>query len=119
MEAQTLLEEGTALDAYEGLAAHYDEFTSGYDYETWLASLERLALEHGLAGRRLLDVACGTGKSFEPMARRGYSVAACDLSPAMVEQARAKAPAGTALCVADMRELPLLGEFDLITCLDD
>lgn len=119
MEAQILLEESAALDAYEGLAAHYDEFTAGYDYETWLTNLEGLALEHGLTGRRLLDVACGTGKSFEPMARRGYRVAACDLSPAMVERARARAPAGTALCVADMRELPLLGEFDLITCLDD
>ena len=119
MEAQTLLKAGAALDAYEGLAAHYDEFTAGYDYDTWLTSLEELALEHGLAGRRLLDVACGTGKSFEPMARRGYRVAACDLSPAMVERARARAPLGAALCVADMRELPPLGQFDLITCLDD
>jgi SAM-dependent methyltransferase len=119
VEAQILLEESAALDAYEGLAAHYDEFTAGYDYETWLTNLEGLALEHGLSGRRLLDVACGTGKSFEPMARRGYEVAACDLSPAMVERARAKAPPGAELWVADMRTLAPLGEFDLVTCLDD
>jgi SAM-dependent methyltransferase len=119
MEAQTLLVEDSALGAYEGLAEHYDEFTADYDYETWLGALEALALEHGLRGRRLLDVACGTGKSFEPMARRGYEIAACDLSPAMVELAREKAPPGSELFVADMRELPRAGEFDLVTCLDD
>ena len=107
MEAQTLLVEDSALGAYEGLAEHYDEFTAGYDYETWLGALEALAFEHGLRGRRLLDVACGTGKSFEPMARRGYEIAACDLSPAMVELAREKAPPGSDLFVADMRELPV------------
>jgi SAM-dependent methyltransferase len=119
MEAQSVLVDDPALSAYEGLAAHYDEFTAGYDYETWLSALEALALEHGLRGRRLLDVACGTGKSFEPMARRGYEITAFDLSPAMVEHAREKAPPGADVLVADMRELPWLGEFDLITCLDD
>ena len=110
--------EEPALRAYEALAPFYDEFTAGYDYERWLDHLEALAVEHGLAGRRLLDVACGTGKSFMPMLARGYEVTACDLSPAMVELARAKAPA-VELLVADMRALPRLGEFDLITCLDD
>src|SRR5918999_1163154 len=109
-----MLREDPALSAYEGLAPFYDELTAAYDYESWLDGLEALALEHGLAGRRLLDVACGTGKSFLPMLRRGYEVTACDLSPAMVALAREKAPPGEAdLLVADMRELPRLGEFDL------
>jgi SAM-dependent methyltransferase len=111
--------EPPALAAYEELAPFYDEFTAGYDYDTWLTGLERLAIDHGLRGRRLLDVACGTGKSFMPMLARGYEVTACDLSPGMVERAREKAGEGSTLVVADMRELPLLGEFDLITCLDD
>lgn len=110
--------EDPALRAYEDLAPFYDAFTAGYDYERWLSGLEALALEHGLGGRRLLDVACGTGKSFMPMLARGYDVVACDLSPAMVELARLKAPEAE-VHVADMRELGELGEFDLITCLDD
>jgi SAM-dependent methyltransferase len=119
-EDPALRPEDPALRAYEALAPFYDELTAAYDYESWLDGLEALALEHGLPGRRLLDVACGTGKSFLPMARRGYVVTACDLSPAMVELARAKAPPGSAeVLVADMRELPRLGEFDLVTCLDD
>jgi SAM-dependent methyltransferase len=119
VEAQAVLDGDAALAAYERLAPFYDDFTAGYDYETWLDGLELLALEHGLPGRRLLDVACGTGKSFLPMLRRGYEVTACDLSPAMVELAREKALGAAEVVVADVRELPLLGEFDLVTCLDD
>jgi SAM-dependent methyltransferase len=108
-----------ALSAYEGLAPHYDAFTEGYAYEDWLSAVERLAFEHGLSGKRLLDVACGTGKSFLPMLARGYEVVACDLSPAMADVARAKAHGRAQVLVADMRDLPQVGAFDLITCLDD
>lgn len=107
------------LQAYEPLAPLYDRFTAAYDHERWLTAVEKLAREHGLSGRRLLDVACGSGKSFLPMLARGYEVTACDISPAMVEGARRKAAGRARVQVADMRELPELGKFDLITCLDD
>jgi SAM-dependent methyltransferase len=107
-----------ARDAYEELAFAYDALTADYCHERWLAELERLAIAHGLAGRRLLDVACGTGKSFLPLLRRGYAVTACDISPAMARQAKAKAPTAR-IFVADMRELGRVGAFDLVTCLDD
>jgi SAM-dependent methyltransferase len=117
---EALLAPDAALDAYDGLAAHYDDFTAGYEYDRWLTAVEDLAREHGLRGRRLLDVACGTGKSFLPMIERGYEVTACDLSPGMVACARAKISPGEArVLVADMRSLPVLGAFDLLTCLDD
>src|SRR5256885_12491864 len=90
-----------------------------YAHGPWLSALERVAERHGLAGRRLLDVGCGTGKSFLPMLERGYEVTACDISPEMVAEARRKAGGRAELHVADMRRLPVLGEFDLITCLDD
>ncbi len=110
-----------ALDAYERMAPFYDRFTADYEYERWLACVEGLALAHGMAGRRHLDVGCGTGKSFMPLLERGYRVTACDLSPAMVEIARARLPedSDAQVLVADMRALPELGEFDLVTCMDD
>lgn len=108
-----------ALDAYESLAPFYDRFTAGYEHERWLDGLEAWALERGLAGRRLLDVGCGTGKSFEPMLRKGYEVTGCDLSPAMVAEARAKCAGAATVTVADMRALPWRSRFDLVTCLDD
>jgi SAM-dependent methyltransferase len=105
--------------AYEAIAPVYDDFTAHHDYELWLSNLMPKAEEQGLTGNRLLDVACGTGKSFLPMIGRGFEVTACDISPAMVEIARAKAGDRVRLSVADMRALPKFGEFDLICCLDD
>lgn len=107
------------LHAYEPLAPLYDRFTAAYDHERWLSAVENLARSHGLNGMRLLDVGCGSGKSFLPMLERGYHVTACDISPAMVGEASRKAAGRARVVVSDMRALPALGSFDLITCLDD
>jgi SAM-dependent methyltransferase len=111
--------EDPTLAAYESLAPFYDSYTTGYGHEAWLASIEEIALSHGLRGNRLLDVGCGTGKSFLPMLERGYEVTACDISPAMVERAREVAGDDARVVVADARELPVLGRFDLVTSVDD
>lgn len=106
--------------AYEAMAPVYDDFTAHHDYETWLDNLLPKLELHGIPpGKRLLDVACGTGKSFLPMLERGWSVTACDVSPKMVAIAREKVGAEVDLQVADMRQLPVFGEFDLVFCLDD
>jgi SAM-dependent methyltransferase len=109
---------GTAREAYDDLAPDYDLLTAEYPYDRWLAALEILAREHGATGHDVLDVACGTGKSFLPLLARGWRVAGCDISPAMLALAVTKAPAAK-LVQADMRALQRLGEFDLVTCLDD
>jgi SAM-dependent methyltransferase len=107
-------------NAYDALARVYDELTFDHDYDAWTLALEQLAGRHGMQGRRLLDLACGTGKSFMPFAQRGYAVTACDISTGMLERAGRKASGhGVRLLEADMRALPDLGEFDLVTCLDD
>ncbi|MET0973947.1 MAG: class I SAM-dependent methyltransferase [Thermoleophilaceae bacterium] len=105
--------------AYDALARVYDDLTVDHDYDAWTRTLERLATDHGMRGRRLLDLACGTGKSFMPFALRGFEVTACDISPGMLERAATKAPPGVRLLQADMRALPDGGHHDLVTCLDD
>jgi SAM-dependent methyltransferase len=105
-------------DDYERLAPFYDAFTAYSDYEAWTTHVLALAREHGSRGTRLLDVACGTGNSFIPFVSRGFDVTGTDVSPAMLAAARAKAP-GVPLVQADMRCLPAIGEFDLVTCFDD
>ncbi len=105
--------------AYEAIAPVYDDFTAHHDYELWLGGLLPELRRLGLRGDRLLDVGCGTGKSFIPMLERGWKVTACDISARMVELARAKVGEKVELSVADMRELPVFGEFDLVWCLDD
>jgi SAM-dependent methyltransferase len=115
----TLTLESDATQAYAVLAPAYDLLTAEYAYGPWLSAIERVAREHGLRGHRVLDVGCGTGKSFLPLLERGFDVTACDISPEMVERAQRKAGARADVHVADMRRLPVFGEFDLITCIDD
>jgi SAM-dependent methyltransferase len=115
----TSIEHDHARAAYDVFAPHYDAFTAHHDYERWTCTLEELARGCGLRGQRMLDVACGTGKSFLPFVQRGYDVTACDVSPAMVRLAALKAGDQVRLEVCDMRALPTLGSFDLVCCLDD
>ena len=109
----------TGLQPYDPIAFAYDLLVPGHVHDSWLEGIERLALAHGLAGRRVLDVACGTGKSFAPLLQRGYAVTACDVSPRMAALAKLRAKGRAHIFVADMRALPALDPFDLITCLDD
>jgi SAM-dependent methyltransferase len=105
--------------AYDSIAPVYDDFTAHHEYDVWLGNLLPQLQRLGLRGNRLLDAACGTGKSFIPMLERGWEVTASDISPGMVDLARAKVGDAARLSVADMRELPTFGEFDLVWCLDD
>jgi SAM-dependent methyltransferase len=104
---------------YEAMAPVYDDFTAHHDYEGWLTDLLAALERRELQGNRLLDVACGTGKSFLPMLPRGWEVTGCDISPAMIELAREKAGDAVRLTVANMLELPKFGEFNLVWALDD
>jgi SAM-dependent methyltransferase len=115
----TLLE-ALARQTYDVFAAAYDDFNHNYMYERWTGRLLALAEDAGLEGDRLLDVGCGTGLSFIPMLARGWRVTACDISPNMLEIARSKVDTAAAtLLTADMRELPTLGEFDLVWAVND
>jgi SAM-dependent methyltransferase len=112
-------ESGAAAQAYDAIASVYDDFTADHEYELWTANLLMALRRHGLSGDRLLDVGCGTGKSFLPMLAKDWTVTACDISAAMLARARAKAGDGTDLHVADMRKLATFGEFDLVWTLGD
>lgn len=110
-----------AYAAYEALAPIYNGFTHANDYEMWVGRvlLPELA-RHGLpADGKVLDVACGTGRAFAPLLRRGWQIQGCDLSPSMLQLARQEGGSEIALRVADMRELPTLDSFDLVLCLND
>ena len=96
--------------AYEQIAPVYDDFTAHHRYPEWIDSLLKLGATHGLQGNTVLDVGCGTGKGFMPLLDLGWDVTGLDISPSMVELARAKAGPGVRIEVADMREMGLYGE---------
>jgi SAM-dependent methyltransferase len=107
--------------AYESIAPVYDDFTAHHNYEAWIAMLLELAAENGLreGAARALDVACGTGKSFTPLLDRGWEVTGSDISASMVALAREKIGDRVPIEIVDMREMPVLGSFDIAFCIDD
>jgi ubiquinone/menaquinone biosynthesis C-methylase UbiE len=109
----------TVRETYDAWAPVYDEFNQGYLFERWTGKLVEKAEEAGMEGKRLLDIACGTGMSTIPMLDRGWSVTGCDISPGMLEIARGKIGEAAILFEADMRELPDVGKFDLVWAIND
>lgn len=112
--------ETSVLDAYESFAPVYNAFNHQNDYEMWLGRVLLPELErHGLKRNRVLDVGCGTGRAFAPLLRRGWRVRGCDISPSMLERAHQEAEGEVELDVADMRDLPVYGDFELVLSLND
>jgi 2-polyprenyl-3-methyl-5-hydroxy-6-metoxy-1,4-benzoquinol methylase len=77
---------------FDAHAPHYDENPFTQHTEAEVEYL--LTLYPFLPGARILDVGCGTGRHSIAFAKRGFRVTGLDLSPGMLEVARAKA--GTA-----------------------
>ncbi|GAA5144962.1 class I SAM-dependent methyltransferase [Nocardioides marinquilinus] len=96
-------------DTPDGERTDYDDFAAAYSAENessvFNAHYERpamLDLAGDVAGRRVLDVGCGTGPLSLALRERGASVAGFDRSAAMVDLARRRLGDGADLRVADL-----------------
>lgn len=108
-----------ALDAYADLAPRYDEYTRDDNYEVWGRYLKQLITAWHPTASRVLDVACGTGRSTAALRAQGFCVTGCDLSEPMLAQARSKFP-DVEFFQADMRDLTGVTErYDVVNCMDD
>jgi SAM-dependent methyltransferase len=96
-------------------AEFYDLVFRSKDYAGEADRIHELVGERVPGARSLLDVACGTGRHLEHLAR-WYEVEGLDVDPAMLAQARARLP-DVSLYVADMRDFDLGRAFDVVTCL--
>ena len=87
-EAATTREEEVAPpEAWDAIAAGYDEFVAPGEAPFANAGLRLAGLK---SGERLLDVAAGPGGLSLPAARLGATVLATDWSPAMIERFEAR-----------------------------
>jgi len=88
---------------FDRLATRYDELR-GEGARQSLSTMVRLG---DLAGRRVLDVACGTGRTAAALAaEHGATVTAVDGSPEMAGVARERAPEGVTVIQARAEALP-------------
>jgi len=110
------------MTIYQGLSKIYDQLMSGIDYEAYADYIDSLAIRHRLPVGGVLDIACGTGSTSIPLAKRGWRVTGVDLSLPMLQQARRKASEENLEILflqQDIRELDFSRGFDLVTCYQD
>lgn len=77
-----------------------------------------IGVDGSIKGRSVLDLACGNGNYTRYLKKQGASVVGVDLSEEMIKLAREeekKNPLGIEYLVHDVKKLPKLGEFDMIT----
>ncbi len=108
-----------------------DWYRSGFPPETakmpWadrtVAEVDRaLAMLKPQGSERVLDLACGIGRHSHELSRRGFSVVGVDISAELLEMAERETEAQSleiSFVQADLRELDLEGEFDLVLSLND
>ncbi len=102
----------------ERARAYYDDFSKRYEnqrHHGYHALLDELELDIALplaGGRDVLEVGCGTGLILERLARVARRAEGIDLSPGMLEKARAR---GLSVREASATALPYAdAEFDLV-----
>ncbi len=103
---------------------HPKYYALGYRWNTKVECdfLEAVLTAHGIAGKSLLDIGCGTGRHALELVKRGYRVTGVDPSREMLaflsaEAARAKLPVATV--AGDLRRLNVEGTFDAAYCVMD
>jgi SAM-dependent methyltransferase len=110
------------LPPYRGFAEVYDRVMRPVGYEMWADYVLELCEAYGRQPRQIIDLACGTGSTTLPFARRGCRVTGVDRSPDMLAVARLKAAEqgfDIAFVLGDMRAFEAPEPADLVTCLYD
>ena len=101
---------------YATTARYYDRIYAFKDYAGEAAKVAGfVAGACQRSGKRLLDVACGTGMHIEHLSRT-FDVEGLDISPELLAFARDRNPAIT-FHTGDMRTFELEQTYDVVTCL--
>lgn len=102
---------------YQKFAYLYDELMKDVPYDKWVELIRNSAEKYNVHGKRLLDLACGTGELSVRLSAQGYDVTGVDLSEDMLTVAQSKAVSkglNILFYQQNMAELDGLGTFDVI-----
>jgi len=109
--------------SYNAIATIYDDIMSTVDYEGWADYVEDLASLHSCSYNSILDLACGTGSSTIPFAKRGIPATGIDLSAVMIKIARDKTEKeklnNLRFLEQDLCQLELAEKYDLAVLFQD
>lgn len=101
---------------YHIFASFYDELTENVNYKVRSQYLSDLFLQHHLRGKKLLDLACGTGETARYLSEAGYQITGLDLSQEMLTIASAKNLPNVRFYQADMTAFRLPETYDACIC---
>ncbi|WP_338777241.1 class I SAM-dependent methyltransferase [Metabacillus sp. FJAT-52054] len=76
---------------YQGFAGVYDHLMEDVPYQDWADLLDSLIIKYGNKGRKVMDLACGTGEITLLLHEKGYKMTGADLSEDMLALAIQKA----------------------------
>ncbi|MGM9987678.1 MAG: class I SAM-dependent DNA methyltransferase [Bacillaceae bacterium] len=108
--------------SYGQMAYVYDTLMSDVPYEKWLQYVNEKKATYQVDGKKLLDLACGTGTFTAHVIEEGYDVTGVDLSEDMLAVAGMKIGEigkNIPLYAQDMTELDVLDTFDIVTIFCD
>lgn len=112
------------MNVFDEYARYYDLLYRDKDYAGEVRFVHEQLVRQGGAPGTLLELGCGTGRHAIEFGRLGYLVTGVDLSPGMVEQAKARVLALTdkersriRFQVGDVRSARLEGKFDAVISL--
>lgn len=102
---------------YAQFAYLYDDLMKDIPYDDWVCFIIGECNRYGITGKKLLDLACGTGELSLRLVEAGYEVSGVDLSEDMLAVAREKAEQRNRplfLAAQDMSQLEGLGTYDIV-----
>lgn len=103
------------MSSYETFAKFYDSLTENVNYEVRNDYVSNFFSRYNENGKKILDLACGTGTMTKFFVDKGYSVIGIDLSSDMLTVAKEKCP-DTQFIKADMKHFSLTDNVDCCLC---
>lgn len=106
----------TKEQLYKKFARYYDKIYSNKNYKEEVEFIEWAVAKHKKSkGKKLLDVACGTG-SHVLFLKNNFSILGVDINHEMLKIARKKVP-DVDFTIGDMKKLDLKQKFDVVICM--
>jgi len=107
---------------YNDFARIYDKLQPDSEYEKFANYIEEIFAKFDKKPKLILDLACGTGRLTNLLARRGYDMIGIDISPEALDIAATRAASekqNILFLHQDMTNFELYGTVDAIVCCFD
>lgn len=99
------------VEPYEAFSKVYDYLMNSEFYKKYLRFIKMIIRKHKIHPKKILDVACGTGRLAKMLKNEGFEVTGIDSSPEMVKIAKKR---GIKCYLMSMENFKLKEKFDMI-----